>query len=151
MRHLLFTFIFALSNVVFAQQEVATPPVAVAAAMSRGAISCSTHKTNLKIEGRVLDDGSAGIKFSYTDGVRFSIKFISKTTAPNGQITIQGQLVTSKELSKAKSVFTMSEEIQNKEYYQEVKFSLYKEDGTTLENKEIIRCTNFRDVAEILQ
>lgn len=151
MRHLILPLIIALSNTSFGQEA---QPVAVIAAMSRGAIVCSTAKANLKVGGVVLDDNSPGISFSYIDGATFKHKFIGKTTAANGQITIHGHLVFLSNLPKAKSWFAMSEEIQDKEYYQAFKFSpVYKSDGSIIENKIgriNIRCTNLRDIAPFL-
>lgn len=155
MRHLILTLVFAVSNIALAQQAPQeAAPQAVLAAMSRGAIVCSTAKANLKVGGVVLEDNTPGISFSYIGGAKFTHKFIGKTTGSNGQITIHGHLVSLSNLPKAKSWFTMSEEIQDKEYYQAFKFApVYRSDGSTVENKVgriNIRCTNLRDIAEIL-
>ena len=152
MRHLILSLIFVVTNSALAQQEA--QPAAVAAAMSRGALECSTAKANLKVGGIVLDDSSPGISFSYINGATFNHKFIGKTTAANGQITIHGHLVFLSNLPKAKSWFAMSEEIQDKEYYQAFKFApMYKSDGSVIPDKTgriNIRCTNLRETAHFL-
>ncbi len=154
MRHLILTLVFAVTNTAFAQQQEAVPTAAVIAAMSRGALECSTAKANLKVGGVVLDDNSPGISFSYISGATFTHKFIGKTTAANGQITIHGHLVFLSDLPKAKSWFAMSEEIQDKEYYQAFKFApVYKSDGSIVQDKQgriNIRCTNLRETAQFL-
>lgn len=147
MRHLLFTFIFAVSNVALAQQEA---KVDVSAAMSRGAVDCSAVEPKLSVKGAVLSDRASGIRFLYTDGVKFAIKFTGKTIDyPKNLITIQGELVISNESSKAKSTFTMTEVSQDR-FFQSAKFTLYRPDGTTFEKSELLRCLNFREIAEIL-
>ena len=162
MRHLLLTFIFAFSNVALAQQEAATPPVAVAAAMSRGAIVCSTAKINLTAKGVVLEDKSAGIHFKYTGGAKFTHKFIAKAIT-DGKFTVYGHLVELSDRPDAKSWFEMTEEIHGKEIYHTFKFSpVYRADGSIVKKaakdgslinetgKINVRCTNLPDVAEIL-
>ncbi|MES2802539.1 MAG: hypothetical protein V4654_08620 [Bdellovibrionota bacterium] len=152
MRHLILSLILVLANTAIAQQGA--PPVAVGAAMSRGALECSTAKANLKVGGIVLDDNAPGISFSYINGATFTHKFIGKTTAANGQITIHGHLVFLSNLPKAKSWFALSEEIQDKEYFQAFKFApVYKADGSIVPDKQgriNIRCTNLRETAEFL-
>jgi hypothetical protein len=142
-----------------AQQKAATLED-VRAVMSRGALVCSVAKANLKVGGIVLEDGAPAIKFSYIDGATFKHKFIGKTTAPNGQITIHGKLVFLSHNDKAKSWFALSEEIQDKEYYQAFKFfPKYRADksfavdpktGGPAEGRINIRCTNVRDIAALL-
>lgn len=154
MRQLLLGLILVTLNVQAQQQPAAVPNAAVQAAMSRGALVCSTAKANLKVGGVVLEDSSPGISFSYIEGATFKHKFIGKTTAPNGQITIHGHLVFLSNLPKAKSWFALSEEIQGKEYYQAFKFSpVYRADGSIVPDKQgriNIRCTNLRDIAQFL-
>lgn len=151
MRQLLLSLVF-LSVSAQAQQEPV--PAHVQAAMSRGALVCSTAKTNLKVGGIVHEDSSPGIRFSYIDGATFTHKFIGKTTAANGQITIHGHLVFLSHLPKAKSWFALSEEMQGKEYYQTFKFApVYRADGSIVQDKQgriNIRCTNLRDISTFL-
>lgn len=153
MRQLLLGLILVTLNAQ-AQQQAALPNANVQAAMSRGALVCSTAKSNLKVGGVVLEDNSSGISFSYIEGATFTHKFVGKTTAPNGQITIHGHLVFLSNLPKAKSWFALLEEIQGKEYYQAFKFSpVYRNDGSIIQDKQgriNIRCTNLRDIAEFL-
>lgn len=152
MRQLLLGLILVAFNAQAQQQ--AAPPANVAQAMSRGALVCSTAKANLKVGGIVLEDSSPGISFSYIEGATFTHKFIGKTTAANGQITIHGHLVFLSNLPKAKSWFALSEEMQGKEYYQAFKFSpVYRADGSVVQDKQgriNIRCTNVRDIADFL-
>ena len=159
MRQLLLGLILVTINAQAQQQAAAVPNAAVQAAMSRGALVCSTAKSNLKVGGVVLEDSSPGISFSYIEGATFKHKFIGKTTASNGQITIHGHLVFLSGLPKAKSWFALSEEMQGKEYYQAFKFSpKYRKDGSIIQDQAgsfeqgriNIRCTNFRDIAEFL-
>lgn len=157
--------LFGLASLVFLSlnaqaQKKAVTLQDVKAAMSRGALVCSVAKANLKVGGVVLEDGSPGIKFSYIDGATFAHKFVGKTTAPNGQITIYGHLVYLSKLPKAKSWFALSEEIQDKEYYQAFKFlPKYRTDGSIVldpqsgaaaQGRINIRCTNVRDIAELV-
>lgn len=121
---------------------------------AQGSIVCSTAKTNLKVGGVILDDYSQGIRFSYTNGITFTHKFIGKTTASNGQITIHGHLVSLTKTPKAKSWFALSEEAQDNELFSAFKYSpIYKMDGSILKDKIgriNIRCTNLREAASFL-
>lgn len=142
-----------------AQQKAATQED-VRSVMSRGALVCSVAKANLKVGGIVLEDGSPAIRFSYINGATFKHKFIGKTTGANGQITIHGHLVFLSNNNNAKSWFALSEEIQDKEYYQAFKFfPKYRADksmvidpktGGLAEGRINIRCTNVRDIAALL-
>ncbi|AZZ35360.1 hypothetical protein CIK05_00590 [Bdellovibrio sp. qaytius] len=168
MRHLILTFIFAVSNLALtkASAQTAPPPspqaAVVAAAMSRGSIVCSTWKQNLKVSGGVLDDNSARISFSYIGGATFTHKFMGKAMT-NGKFTVYGHLVELSNLPNAKSWFEMSEEMFGKEIYHTFKFSpVYRTDGSIVKEKakdgsmvnkigEInLRCTNLPVVADIL-
>lgn len=158
MRQLILGLILVALNAQ-AQQQAAAVPANVQAAMSRGALVCSTAKTNLKVGGVVLEDSTPGISFSYIEGATFKHKFIGKATGSNGQITIYGHLVFLTGLPKAKSWFALSEEIQGKEYYQAFKFApKYRKDGSVVQDQAgsieqgriNIRCTNFRDIAQFL-
>lgn len=143
MRHLLLTFIFAFSNMAHAQQET-TSAAEVAAAMFRGAISCSTHTANT-IEGVVIDDPNKtpGIRFTF-NGESNLYKLVGKSTAAGGKITIYGVLVESNNPSKSKNKMKMSEDLfQGKEYFQAVKF-----EGKV--DTVITRCTNFREIAKLI-
>ncbi len=146
MRHLILTITLVLSNVALAQQEVAITP---AAALSRGNVVCSTAKTDLTVKGEVFSDLSTGVNFSYADGKKFRIKFVSKTHNQDNIVSVTGELVTSNAQSKAKSTFSMTEAAQNREF-QMVKYTLYRPDGSSLEGSELVRCPNLREIAEIL-
>ena len=146
MRHLILTLVITLSNVAFAQQEAAITP---AAALSRGNVVCSTAKTDLTVKGEVFSDLSTGITFSYADGKKFKIKFVGKSASQDNIVTVNGELVTTNPQAKTKSTFTMIEAPQNREF-QIVKYTLYRPDGSSLEGNEIVRCTNLREIAEIL-
>ncbi len=110
MRHLILTITLVLSNVALAQQEVAITP---AAALSRGNVVCSTAKTDLTVKGEVFSDLSTGVNFSYADGKKFRIKFVSKTHNQDNIVSVTGELVTANAQSKAKSTFSMTEAAQN--------------------------------------
>ena len=146
MRHLILTITLVLSNVALAQQEVAITP---AAALSRGNVVCSTAKTDLTVKGEVFSDLSTGVNFSYADGKKFRIKFVSKTHNQDNIVSVTGELVTANAQSKAKSTFSMTEAAQNREF-QMVKYTLYRPDGSSLEGSELVRCPNLREIAEIL-
>lgn len=159
MRHLLFTFIFALSTSALAQEAKG---VDVSAAMSRGAVVCSTPKINLSAKGIVLDDKSAGIKFSYIGGSTFTHKFVAKAMK-DGNFTVYGHLASLSSLPKAKSWFEMTEKEQGGSVYHVFKFSpVYRTDGSIVQEKTAngtlqntigkinIRCTNLPVIADIL-
>lgn len=157
MRQLIFgLFFIALQAKAQKQDGIAAD---IQAALSRGALVCSTAKANLKVGGVVLEDNSPGISFSYIKGATFKHKFIGKVTASNGQTTIYGHLAFLTGLPKAKSWFALSEEMLGKEYYQTFKFSpKYRSNGSIVldqagsfeQGRLNIRCTNFRDIAAFL-